>query len=169
MNQRLIVGLATAFAISLASPVAWAADKGSEKFVKEAIEGNYAEVSMGQLAEQKGSSEDVKSFGKMLQDDHSKANTKLNSVAQGMGLTPPTGPTKKQMAAHDKLAKASGPAFDREFAKHMVADHKKDIRSYRKEAKKKDDAAAYARDTLPDLEKHLNAAQALEKPKSAAR
>jgi putative membrane protein len=51
----------------------------------------------------------------------------------------------------------------------MVADHKKDIAAYQKESKKTDAAGQYAKDTLPTLQKHLDAAQALEKNKSAGR
>jgi hypothetical protein len=43
----------------------------------------------------------------------------------------------------------------------MVADHKKDIKAYEKEAKKNDAAGAYAKETLPTLKKHLETAQSL--------
>jgi putative membrane protein len=36
----------------------------------ECVEGNYAEVSMGDLAQKNGQSDGVKSFGKMLSTDH---------------------------------------------------------------------------------------------------
>ena len=55
------------------------------------------------------------------------------------------------------------------FAHHMVADHRKDIAAYQKESKKTDAVGQYAKDTLPTLQKHLDAAQALEKNKSAGR
>ena len=42
------------------------ADKATEKFLKEAIEGNLAEVQIGELAQQQGESEAVRSFGKQL-------------------------------------------------------------------------------------------------------
>ncbi len=38
---------------------------------------------------------------------------------------------------HDKLSKLSGTAFDRSFAREMVADHEKDIAAFQREAKKK--------------------------------
>jgi putative membrane protein len=64
----------------------------------------------------------------------------------------------------------SGEAFDRAFAKNMVDDHKKDIRTYEKEAKKSNDpAAGYANEALPTLKKHLEAAQSLGRSNTAAR
>jgi putative membrane protein len=67
----LSFGTATLMAISIVN--ASAKDKPSETFLKKAIEGNFAEVSMGDLAQKNGQSDDVKSFGKMLSTDHAAA------------------------------------------------------------------------------------------------
>src|ERR1700754_1539545 len=112
-------------AISIAS--ASAKDKSSEAFLKKAIEGNYAEVSMGDLAQKNGQSDGVKSFGKMLSTDHDAANQKATDAAKSIGITPPTGPNAKQKADYSKMSKTSGIDFDKMFATHMIADHKKDI------------------------------------------
>jgi len=139
-------------------------NKAAQTFVTKAVQGNLAEVSMGQLAQKNGNSDGVRSFGQQLVADHSAANQKLTSIASGMGVTPPSEPSKKQVSDHHKLMKLSGDAFDREFAKHMVADHRKNIADYRKAAKMKDDqVASYATETLPTLEKHLQMAQSLSK------
>ena len=50
-------------------------------FMKKAAKGGMMEVAMGKLAEQNGQSEDVKSFGKRMVTDHSKANDELKSIA----------------------------------------------------------------------------------------
>jgi putative membrane protein len=64
----LSLGTATLMAISIAS--ASAKDKLSETFLKKAIEGNFAEISMGNLAQKNGQSDGVKSYGQMLSTDH---------------------------------------------------------------------------------------------------
>ena len=159
----------------LAAVVAWtsgalAADKGSQKFITEAIQGNLAEIAVGKLAQQKGQSDGVRSFGAQLVSDHTAANDKAMSVAQSMGVSPPNEPNKKQKAVYDRLSKLSGDNFDREFAKAMVDDHKNDIREFEKEAKKKNDPAAeFANQSLPTLRKHLEMAQSLASGKSASR
>jgi putative membrane protein len=159
----------------LAAVVAWtsgalAADKASQKFITEAIQGNLAEIAVGKLAQQKGQSDGVRSFGAQLVSDHTAANDKAMSVAQSMGVSPPNEPNKKQKAVYDRLSKLSGDNFDREFAKAMVDDHKNDIREFEKEAKKKNDPAAeFANQTLPTLRKHLEMAQSLASGKSASR
>jgi putative membrane protein len=151
-----------AAALLMAAGAAAAQDKASQKFLTEAIEGNYAEVQMGQLAQKNGQSDGVKSFGQMLVQDHGSANDKAIKVAKDSGVTAPTGPSAKQKSEYEKMAKMSGAAFDKAFAEHMVADHKKDISEYQKEAKKTDAAGKYASDSLPVLQKHLQTAQSLQ-------
>jgi putative membrane protein len=160
MTIRILAVASIAAGLVFASP-SFARDKANQKFLKEAIEGNLAEVQMGQLAQKNGSSEAVRSYGQMLQKDHSDANQKATAAAKSVGLTPPSEPNSKQKAMYDRMSKLSGANFDREFAKHMVDDHKKDIKAYEKEAKTSDAAGAYAKEALPTLHKHLEAAQSL--------
>lgn len=163
----VIVRLGVAAAILCSASTGMAAEKASQKFLVNAIEGNLAEISMGRLAQQNGESAGVKSFGQQLVTDHGAANQRATAAAGALGVPPPAEPSKKQMADHDKMAKLTGQKFDRAFAKHMVADHKKDIAEYQKAAKMKDGdaASAYAQETLPTLQQHLQAAQALTKAK----
>lgn len=164
--KLLVAGILAGVIVS--SP-AFAQDKASQKFLKQAIEGNLAEVQMGQLAEKNGKSDGVRSFGQMLQKDHSDANQKATAAANQMGMSPPSEPNSKQKAMYDKMSKLSGDKFDREFAKHMVADHKKDIKDYEKQAKQNDAAGSYAKETLPTLQKHLETAQSLNGGGTSAR
>jgi putative membrane protein len=138
------------------------ASKADEKFLKEAIQGDLAEVNMGKLAQQNGQSEDVKQFGQMLSSDHGQHLQQAQQMAQQMGVTPPTAPSAKQKAMHDKLAKEQGAKFDKAFAKAMVKDHKEDIAKYQKEAKSKGPLAQFAEQTVPVLQKHLQTAQSIE-------
>lgn len=149
MNRVLSLGIATVLALSFSS--AFAKDKPSEKFLKKAIEGNFAEVSMGDLAQKNGQSDSVRSFGQMLSTDHAAANQKAQDAAKGLGMSPPTGPNSKQKADYEKMSKLSGAAFDKMFATHMVADHQKDIAEYTKASKMKDAAGEYAAGQIDTL------------------
>jgi len=155
-------------AVFLASS-AYAAEKHGAAFIKKAIEGNFAEVEMGKLAQQKGQNDDVKKFGQMLADDHSAANQKAIDAAKSINVTPPDRPNAKQMADYDKLAKESGPRFDRAFASQMVMDHEKDIAEYKKEAKQSDAAGEYAKAQIPVLQTHLDTAKSLRSNKTSSR
>jgi putative membrane protein len=159
MTIRLLMA-GVAAGLIMTSP-AFAQDKASQKFLKAAIEGNLAEVQLGELAQKNGDSDRVRLFGQMLQKDHSAANEKAKSAANSLGMSPPSEPNSKQKAMYDRMSKLSGENFDRQFAKDMVEDHKKDIKEYEKEAKKNDAGGAYAKEALPTLRKHLETAQSL--------
>jgi len=53
--------------------------------MRKAAKGGMMEVAMGRLAAQSAQSDDVKSFGKRMVTDHSKANDELKSIAPKKG------------------------------------------------------------------------------------
>ena len=144
-------------------------NKADESFLKEAIQGDLAEVNMGKLAQEKGQGQEVKQFGQMLEQDHSQHLQKAKETAQQMGLTAPTEPSAKQKKMYDQTSKLSGAQFDKHFAQEMVSDHKEDIKKYQKEAKSKGPLADFAEQTVPTLEKHLQTAESLTRNKSSQR
>ncbi len=155
---------ATALALLTGVALAEATEAPGARFIVKAVQGNLAEMQMGQLAQQNGQSQEVKAFGQTLQQDHSAANQKATAVAQQLGIPAPTEPNKKQKADYAKMARTTGAAFDKAFAQHMVMDHKKDIAEYKKAASMKNDpAVGYASETLPTLQTHLETAQSLAK------
>lgn len=132
-------------------------------FLKDAIQGDLAEIRIGELAQQKGTNEEVKKFGEKLATDHGANLETAKSVAQSIGMEPPTAPGASENATYDRLSKLSGAQFDRQFAERMVRAHKKDIREFRHESKKSGAVADYARQTLPTLEQHLHIAESLNR------
>jgi putative membrane protein len=146
----------------LAGSIATASAKSDTTFLTDAIQINLVEISVGDLAQKNGGSDDVKSFGKMLVDDHTASNTKATSLAQANGVTSPTEPKPEDKKKHDELAKLSGAEFDREFAKAMVKGHEEAISKFEAASKGDDDIAKFAQETLPTLQKHLKTAQSLE-------
>ena len=160
--NRLVLALGTATVLALSIATSFAKDKPSEIFLKKAIEGNFAEVSMGDLAQKNGQSDGVKSYGRMLSTDHAAANQKALDVAKDLGMSPPAGPNAKQKADYDKMSKVSGAAFDKMFATHMVTDHQKDIAEYKKASRIKDAAGEYASGQIDTLQKHLDSARSLK-------
>jgi len=138
---------------------------GDAHFAKEAAQGGMAEVRLGQLAEEKGSNDTVKSFGKRMVDDHSKAGDKLKEVASRENITLPTDISAKDQATYDRLAKLNGTAFDRAYARDMVKDHETDVAAFQKEtnAGKDDSLKSFASETLPTLQEHLKQAKEMMK------
>ena len=153
----------------LLSSLALATDSKGKDFVTDAIQGNFGEVQVGQLAQQRATSPAVKDFGAMLAKDHEAANRQAMEAAKSLGVTPPTDAGREQKSVYEKLSQLQGPQFDREFVKAMVKDHQEDIAKYRKEAGRHADAAVeYAKKTLPDLQKHLQMAQHLQSQQKVA-
>lgn len=163
MMRRSMVSMLTLLFTVTGPSVAWPADPANEKFIQEAIQGNLAEVRMGELAEEKGASQAVKDYGALLAADHRAANQSAEGVAQQLKVTPPDRPALKQNVTYQKLALLSGEHFDQEFISSMVKDHNEDISQYQAEAQRNGPAAAYAKESLPKLREHLVRAQDLER------
>ena len=134
-------------------------------FAKEAAQGGMAEVKLGQLAQEKGSSDTVKTFGKRMVDDHSKAGDKLKEVASHESITLPSDLSAKDQATYVRLSKLNGAAFDRAYARDMVKDHETDVAAFQKEANagKNDSLKSFASETLPALQDHLKQAKEMMK------
>lgn len=135
-----------------------------QKFVMEAAVGGMAEVEMGRLGVERATSDDVKMFSQRLIDDHTKANAELTQIAGTKGVMLPTGLDAKHQATLDRLRALSGAAFEREFAKVGVKDHREDIKAFQKESASGKDAdiKAFATGALPVLQDHLRMAQEAE-------
>jgi putative membrane protein len=103
-------------------------------FVSEALKGGMAEVQMGQLAEERAESSDVKGFGKKMVDEHTKLGDQMKQVASQIGVTVPTSPTILEQVEIKKLRGLSGSDFDREYIKAMVKAHEDDLKDFKKEA-----------------------------------
>jgi putative membrane protein len=135
-----------------------------QKFLKDATEGARTQVELGKLAQEKGSSDAVKEFGKRVVEDHSKTSTDLEQLAAKAGVSVESDMPKKAKKAQEKLSKLSGSDFDRTFAKMMLNDHKSDAKSFEKESKngKIPEAKQFASNSLPTVQERLKLAQELD-------
>ena len=110
-------------------------DFAEKAFVSKALEGGEAEVQLGQLAQQKSQSNDVKQFGQKMVADHSQMADKwLKPVAKQLEVPEPKGPSKKDKKEIAKLQGLSGDDFDREYITMMVKDHQQDLKDFKSEA-----------------------------------
>ncbi len=108
---------------------------GDQSFVAKALAGGDAEVQLGQLAEQKSQSDDVKQFAQKMVADHTQMGDKwFKPVAKQLGVAEPKGPEKKDKKLIAKLETLSGPQFDTEYIQAMVKDHKEDLKNFTEEA-----------------------------------
>jgi putative membrane protein len=138
-------------------------DSGDAKFAREAASGGMTEVELGKIAFQKGSGQKVKDFGQMMVTDHSKANNEFMALARKKNIILPSTPNDDDQKVIDELSQKSGTDFDKAYIDDMVKDHKKDIAAFKDAAKncKDPDIRAFATNTLPVLQKHLDAINAI--------
>jgi putative membrane protein len=154
----------TAPAASPAKPKATGAAQLSDtdrKFVEQAAIDGLAEVQFGKLAQSKGANDAVKKFAARMVQDHGKANQQLKQLASAKGVQLPTDLDDRHKEDMQRLEKLSGAEFDREYMKHMVDDHKRDVAEFHKQATsgRDEQLKGFAARTLPTLQEHLKQAQ----------
>ena len=133
----------------------------ADAFVRDAAQGNMAEVQMGKVASTKAENPDVKNFAKHMVDDHSANEQKLKDLASKKGVTLPTDISENDKNELAQLEKLNGAEFDRAYISAMVQDHQKDVSKFESEANngKDNDVKSFASDTLPTLQHHLQMAK----------
>jgi putative membrane protein len=72
-------------AAGLLPSAAYCADSAQD-FVAAAIQGNNAEIMLGELAQKKASSPAVKQYGQMLVSEHSKARDEMEILAASINV-----------------------------------------------------------------------------------
>lgn len=137
----------------------------AKDFSKEAAQGGMMEVQLGQIAMKNGGSQAVKGFGKMMVDDHTQINNQLKDLASRKNVDIPTSVSDDQQKDIDKLSKETGKEFDKDYVKMMIKDHKDDIDAFKKAGDKISDSdyKSFIQNTVPTLQKHLNAIQEIDK------
>jgi putative membrane protein len=127
-------------------------------FMNEAAVGGMAEVDLGKLAASKASNAEVKKFGQLMVEDHTKANNELKALAAKKGVKLPTETDAEHKSTMDDLKGRSGADFDKEYVENMYEDHKEDVAAFEDEAQNASDpdVRAFASKTLPTLKKHLD-------------
>jgi putative membrane protein len=159
LNRLLAAGAA---ALTLAG-AAQAPGHDERHFLSDALKGDNSEMALGQLAAERAASPGVRDFGRMLHDDHAHARDEVIRVGSRLGVRPTKEMTPEARQEMAKLRRLHGRAFDREFVRYMVDDHRKDIAEFRRQAGGRGPVADLARTTLPDLQRHLDTATQLSR------
>ena len=151
----IIAAISLTGAVRAADTASTGSSSLSEKdktFMKKAAKGGTMEVAMGQVAEQKGQSEDVKSFGKRMVTDHTKANDELKSIASKKGI---------QLPSKEHTSKWT---TDKAYIDMMVKDHEKDLAEFKEEASSGSDPdlKKFADDTAKIVQEHLDLAKEIQ-------
>jgi len=144
-------------------PASLQATPDAIEFMRNAAVDGMTEVKLGELAQQKSSSEDVRRFARRMVEDHSTAARQLAHLASDMGVDLPTALDSKRQALYDRLSRLNGARFDHAYAKAMLDDHEKAVRMFTARANngRNTDLRSWTATTVPTLRKHLDMAHDL--------
>jgi putative membrane protein len=135
----------------------------TEETIRKLAQDGYGEVKTAQLAKTRATNEEVKRFADRMIADHQKANDELLAIAKKKGFSIHTNEASAEANRNlEKLEKLKGQEFDREYARIVLEDHKKDVAELER-ATKVDDAELkqWAEKTLAVVREHLKMAEAL--------
>ncbi|QJX47495.1 DUF4142 domain-containing protein [Hymenobacter taeanensis] len=134
-------------------------------FLMTAASSNLLEIQLGQLAAQRASNAEVKRYGQMMVDHHTKATQQLKSVAIPLGVDLPQTMMPIHQAIADKVMAKSGKEFDEAYMDAMETAHKMDVAMFEVKEKAADTPTvkSFASQTLPLLRSHETMANEIEK------
>jgi len=88
----------------------------SAQYLMDLYQDGLNEIELGQLALQKNTNgannSDVKRYAQRMIDDHTRANSKIQQLAQGKGITLPSDLSAAQRAEANRLDNLSGDEFN---------------------------------------------------------
>ncbi|HEY8199822.1 MAG TPA: DUF4142 domain-containing protein [Actinomycetota bacterium] len=131
-------------------------------FLRHAAEGAYFEIAAGLFAAAAAVTPEVQALGAKIAADHTGELATVMALAAAYGVSLPGDMTSAQ---HDRLLQVAaepGLSFDDEYTELEVKVHRRNIAAFRSEARRgrNDDVQAFARETIPELKEHLDAARA---------
>ncbi len=123
----------TTFAVALlaaAATGAWAQGSAptDPQIAAIVVTANQVDIDAGKLAESKGSSKEVKDFGRLMVKDHTGVNKAATDLVHKLKVKPEDNPTAESLkkGGEDNLAKLKGlkgADFDKAYVDHEVTYH----------------------------------------------
>ena len=133
-------------------------------FFLKASQGGLTEVEAGKLAQEKGSSQDVKDFGAMMVKDHTQNNSDLMALAKTKGVDVSDKLDTKHQGMIDGLSAKSGAEFDKAYIDAMVKGHTRMLKLMTSEESSSDaDLKGFATKTSDTVQMHLTKAEDIQK------
>jgi putative membrane protein len=158
----LIGSLGTIDSAQAADAESAASMSSDQLFVFKATQDGMAEVELGTLAQKRAKDPMVKTFAAMMVTDHTKAGKELSALAAKKGWNVPTALDDEHAKMVHSLSAKPDSEFDNEYARQMVDAHDKAVVLFQDAAAVGDkELAAFAKKTLPTLEKHQRQAAML--------
>lgn len=125
--------------------------------------GGMTEAELSKVAAEKATTERLKNFANMMVTDHTKANDQLKQIAASANITLPANLSDDSQKKLDKLNKASGKDFDKDYIDDMLDGHKSTVDALEKGIKdlKNEALKNFATQTLPVVQMHQDSIKAI--------
>jgi putative membrane protein len=152
LSLSTMAPLTPAAAQTAAQRAALASDSS---FLQEAASLGLLQVKLGKLAQEKGSSDVVRDFGKRMVADYSKANEQLAAGAKQAAYPRPV-LLRPHQQIFDRFNSMGRSAFDKSYMAEMVSEHDEAARLFETEAKdgRVQSLKQLASAMLPDVQQH---------------
>lgn len=132
-------------------------------FVQSAAQSNIYEIGASRLAVESAQSQEVKDFAQKIIDDHTKSTAQLIQVTQDLGIRPTADNTDAQQLMLNYLGTLEGAEFETAYLEQQVVAHEAAVGLFEiaLATVQEQQLKAFAKQTLPVLEEHLQMAQEL--------
>ena len=110
-----------------------------QAFVKLVLERAAADTQLGQLAQQKSQSPDIKDLGEKLVENRAALDLQFKTLAQTLDVGPPKGLSKKDSQLIAKLTGLSGTQFDEEFLMATAKSNREHLKNFQAESQTAED------------------------------
>jgi len=165
MSRKAPLLRLTSLVLLLSAGLAGQASAGTpEAFIDTASASGIAEIETSRLAIQKTTSTDINSFAVEMIKDHTDANRDLKAIAAHHDL--PMAPEAEILDRARKLMLQvqEGESFDIAYVANQIKAHEDAIQLFKDEAEHSasPELKAFAIQTLPKLQMHLDMARKLE-------
>jgi len=127
------------------------------EFLVKAADGRLMDIKEGKLAIQKGTTEDIKEYGRLMVRDQNILLRELKKIANEKQITLPSTISQEKLQGNNELDKLFGEAFDKKFIKMMRIDHSRDVKLFEGTRNLKDEEIrVFAKNNLPMVQTHLD-------------
>lgn len=130
--------------------------KYDSEFAVAAASASDLEVALGKLAQQKAIVQEVKDWGKTMEQEHTAAGQRLAAIAARHGIALPKMMSDADRRIYDDVDDRKYLGFDKKYLRDLEELHERTIRRYAEAATKlrNPELLAYATEMLPQLRAH---------------
>jgi putative membrane protein len=130
--------------------------KYDSEFAVAAASTNMLEVSLGKLAQQKAIVQEVKDWGKKMEQEHTETEQKLEAITVKNSIALPTMMSTEDRAIYDDVDDRKYLGFDKKYLRDLKELHERTVKRYAEAATKltNPELLAYVTEMLPKLRAH---------------